>query len=69
MQENIDTCFLTWKPSMFGEGENHKHKSVEYSTIFFRMVIMEYCVIVEKERGEKTKYEIIREKGKELPTD
>ena len=33
------------------------------------MVTMEYCVIVEKERGETTKYEIIREKGREIPMD
>lgn len=33
------------------------------------MVTMEYCVIIEKERGETIEYEIIREKGRELPID
>ena len=40
---NMET-FYVWRR------RKHKHKSVEYSTIFFRMVLMEYCVIVERER-------------------
>ena len=36
LQEKYTQVFLTWKPSMLGEGEYHGYKPVEYFTIFLK---------------------------------
>ena len=41
------------KPSMLGEGENHGHKPVEYSTIFWKWLQWRYCFTMEKKRKKR----------------
>ena len=36
LQEKYTQVFLTWKPSMLGEGEYHGYKPIEYFTIFLK---------------------------------
>ena len=38
---------------MLGERENHGHKPVEYSTIFWKWLQWMYCVIMEKKRKKR----------------
>ena len=35
LQKKYTQIFLMWKPSTLGEGENHKHKLIKYSTILW----------------------------------